>query len=146
MIGDIGIVGTFKGTEKSIIHLAPEVLTDRVNCTRAADIYSFGIMMWEMWNGIEAFTEMMPLDKDTFREKVDAGCRPKQDDLMIKCPEPYTIMTSCWAFNPQERLSAKECSGKLWQTLSSMLKKDKTLVRSNFIFFIARSKQLNFLL
>ena len=127
VIGDIGIVGTFTDSEKSIIYFAPEVMDDRQNCTKAADIYSFGIVMWEMWNGIQAFTELMPIEKVTFQEKVVIGYRPKENDLMISsCPEPYAVMTSCWVFNPHERLSARKCSERLGQKLSSMLEQKKS--------------------
>ena len=112
MIGDIGIVGIFKETEKSIIYLAPEVLKDTDMCTKAADIYSYGIMVWEMWYGTKAFQELMPLDKATFKEKIVSGYRPKQDDLKISYPGLDSNMKSCWRSDPSQRLSAKECFEK----------------------------------
>jgi serine/threonine protein kinase len=121
-IGDVGIVGTFKETERSIIYLAPEVLEDRMNCTKAADVYSFGIVMWEMWHGKQAFEELMPLDKATFQEKIAAGYRPEQDDSAISLPGPHQVMKSCWATKPHGRISSKECSGKLRQMWESRSK------------------------
>ena len=124
MIGDIGIVGIFKETEKSIIYLAPEVLTDPVMCTKAADIYSYGIMMWEMWYGTKAFEELMPLDKATFKEKIVSGYRPKQDDLKISFPGLDSNMKSCWRSDPSQRLSAKECFekfGEIWKSRNGRL-------------------------
>jgi hypothetical protein len=118
MIGDIGIVGIFKETEKSIIYLAPEVLKDPKKCTNAADIYSYGIMVWEMWYGTKVFEELMPLDKATFKEKIVSGYRPKQDDSKISCPGLDSNMKSCWMSDPSQRLSAKECFekfGEIWK-------------------------------
>ena len=124
MIADIGIVGTFKETERSIIYLAPEVLENRMNCTKAADVYSFGIMMWEMWYGVQAFTELMPFDKATFQENIVAGnYRPEQDDLTISFPGAQNVMASCWQPHPQKRLSAKDCAAKLWEMCKQIQEK-----------------------
>jgi serine/threonine protein kinase len=119
-IGDVGIVGTFKETERSIIYLAPEVLEDRMNCTKAADVYSFGIVMWEMWHGKQAFTELMPFDKVTFQKKIVAGYRPEQDKSKTSCPGPHTLMKSCWATDPHKRPSVNHCYKNLWGTCVQM--------------------------
>ncbi|XP_028400788.1 serine/threonine-protein kinase STY17-like [Dendronephthya gigantea] len=80
MISDIGIVGQFLETEKSITNLAPEVLEDLRNRTKAADVYSYGIVLWEMWYGAHAFREFMPIEKVQFREKLVEGYRPEMDN------------------------------------------------------------------
>ena len=112
MIGDIGIVGKFKKIEKSIIYIAPEVLQNLENCTKAADIYSYGIMLWEMWYGTHAFQELMPLVKEKFQEKITGGHRPMIDDKTISCPGIHSYMSLCWMSNADERPSAKECSNQ----------------------------------
>ena len=109
MIGDTGVVGRFLETEKSIIYLAPEVLADLTNRTKKADIYSYGIMLWEMWYGTHAFTELMPLDKATFQNRVAEGTRPRKNVMEISVPHIETIMESCWRSHASERPAAKEC-------------------------------------
>ncbi len=110
MIADIGIVGQFLETEKSIIYLAPEVLANLEMRTKEADIYSYGIMLWEMWYGIQAFTELMPLNKTTFQDNIALyGHRPINPGKTISLPEVQTIMAYCWKHPATERFRAEEC-------------------------------------
>jgi hypothetical protein len=109
MITDIGILGQFKGTEKSIIYLAPEVLANLETRRKEADIYSYGITLWEMWYGIQAFTELMPLNKTTFQEKIAAGYRPFIPDMTIFLPRIHAIMKGCWQSLAFDRPRAKKC-------------------------------------
>lgn len=66
MTSEIGIVGQYLETEKGILCLAPEILEDLHNRTKEGNIYSFGIMLREMWYGDLAFKELKPLNKVTF--------------------------------------------------------------------------------
>ena len=118
MITDIGILGQFKETDKSIIYLAPEVLADLETRRKEADIYSYGIMLWEMWYGIQAFTEIMPIDKSRFLEKISAGYRPIKSVKTIVLPEIHTIMRDCWQSLAFERPRAKECYDAFQDILS----------------------------
>ena len=108
-ISDIGIAGQFLETEKSITYLAPEVLEGLTNRTKEADIYSYGIVLWEMWYGTQAFTELTPIKKASFQEKVAGGHRPEIDLTKIIIPAVYTVMEKCWTTEVKERHSAKEC-------------------------------------
>ena len=109
MISDIGIVGKISETAKSIIYLAPEVFEDLRIRTKEADVYSYGIALWEMWYGTQAFTELMPINKVTFREKITEGCRPEIDNMTINIPAIHNVMKRCWVPEVEERHSAKEC-------------------------------------
>ena len=113
-------MGRFKKTEKSIIYLAPEVLEDLKKYTKAADIYSYGIMLWEMWYGTQAFEELMPLNKAEFQEKITDGHRPVMDGETIIFPGIHSLMSFCWKTNANERLSAKECSDKFKQICNKL--------------------------
>ena len=112
MISDVGIVGQFLETENSIIYLAPEVLENLTNRTKEADMYSYGLVLWEMWYGTQAFTEIMPIDKNTFREKIANHYRPKISKMTINIPVVQAIMTLCWATKAKDRYSAAECYEK----------------------------------
>ena len=121
MITDIGILGQFKGTEKSIIYLAPEVLANLETRRKEADIYSYGITLWEMWHhGIQAFTELMPLNKTTFQENIAAGYRPVKSDTTIVLPGIQNIMEGCWQSLAFERRRAKECYDAFQNILESL--------------------------
>jgi serine/threonine protein kinase len=122
MIGDIGIVGKFTERWKSIIYLAPEVLQNLEKCTKAADIYSYGIMLWEMWYGTQAFQELMPLIKAKFQEEITGGYRPKIDDKTISFPGVHSYMSLCWMSNANERPSAKDCADKFKEILNDRIR------------------------
>ncbi|XP_046839718.1 dual serine/threonine and tyrosine protein kinase-like isoform X2 [Xenia sp. Carnegie-2017] len=62
-ISDIGISGQFYVTERSMIYLAPEVLKSFDNMKKEADIYSFSILLWEMWHGDKAFESLDQLEQ-----------------------------------------------------------------------------------
>jgi dimethylaniline monooxygenase (N-oxide forming) len=117
MIGDTGIVGRFLEMEKSMIYLAPEVLKSLTKRTTKADIYSYGIMLWEMWYGTQAFTELMPIDQKTFREKIAGGYRPIEEDMDISIPRIQDVRKSCWKALASERPPAKECYGEFQDIL-----------------------------
>ena len=119
MIADIGIVGQFLVTEKSMIYLAPEVLANLDMRTKEADIYSYGIMLWEMWYGTQAFTELKPLNKTTFDDKIADGYHPIILDTMIILPGVQTIMERCWTHLATKRPRAEECYDKFQNILES---------------------------
>ncbi|XP_028401024.1 serine/threonine-protein kinase STY8-like [Dendronephthya gigantea] len=113
LISDVGIVGQFLETEKSITYLAPEVLEDLTNRTKEADMYSYGIVLWEMWYGAQAFTELMPIKRDRFQVQIAGGHRPKRDHTTINIPLIHALMKKCWDTEVKERHSSKECYEKL---------------------------------
>ena len=102
-------MGRYTETEKSINYLAPEVLVDLFRRKKESDVYSYGIMLWEMWHGEKAFAELMPLEITTFREKIHGGYRPPKRNTAINVPQIEQIMERCWQFQPSERPSAEIC-------------------------------------
>ncbi len=71
--------------------------------TKAADIYSFGIIMWEMTCGIPAFNNM-PHDFN-LSLNICQGLRPNIIEGTV--PE-YAELKKCWDPNPNKRLTAEE--------------------------------------
>ncbi|XP_028400787.1 uncharacterized protein LOC114523923 [Dendronephthya gigantea] len=123
MISDVGIVGRFLETEKSMPYLAPEVLENLTNRAKEADMYSYGIVLWEMWYGTQAFTELMPTDKVKFREKIANGYRPKIDRTTNNIPEIHAVIVRCWATEAEERHSANECYEMCYEIFQEMIEK-----------------------
>jgi len=107
------ITGTFAGTPA---YIAPEVFRSKVYDNKA-DIYSFGIMMWEMWYGQQAFAEIMgPIQR--FAEMVDKGHRPKDVEGSNKPPHGWKqLMERCWDASPEQRPSAEICNQEIRRLL-----------------------------
>ncbi len=99
------ITGTLAGTP---VYIAPEVFHSKVYDSKA-DIYSFGIILWEMWYGQQAFAEFrVPIP--TLFKWVDEGYRPK-DVKGKKEPSRHwkILMEECWNKDPEKRPSAWKC-------------------------------------
>ncbi|GES99228.1 kinase-like domain-containing protein [Rhizophagus clarus] len=84
-------------------YIAPEVLRGRPY-TKAADIYSLGIIMWEMTSGVPAFHDI----PHNFHLSLDIckGVRPKIIEGTL--PEYAELMKRCWDDDPKKRPTAKE--------------------------------------
>ena len=95
--------------------MAPEVLRSEMNDSKA-DIYSFGIMLWEIWFGRRAFADIEydssdPLD---FFNLVGEGSRPKDVEDLKKPPRLWKeLMDKCWDGDPKKRPTAKECKQRV---------------------------------
>ena len=79
--------------------MAPEVLRNQ-EYDESADVYSFGIVLWELYTqkdpftGIESFSGMM-------NSVVEAGHRP---EIPKDCPKKLRkLIEACWKENPKER-------------------------------------------
>ena len=103
------ITGTLAGTP---VYIAPEVFHSKLYDSKA-DIYSFGIMLWEMWYGRQAFEEFKGTMAQFF-SKVDEGYRPKEVKGE-KMPPPIweQLMNRCWLRNPDKRPSAEICNQEI---------------------------------
>ena len=120
VISDLGISKSAmeSANDKKIIgiisYIAPEILR-RKECTKALDIYSFSMIMWEFMTG------RMPYDVfDNITElmiKICDGCRPELEDYIA--PEGYIkLMQECWDPDPIKRPNAHD----IMQKLDDMLK------------------------
>ncbi|RHZ83768.1 hypothetical protein Glove_87g251 [Diversispora epigaea] len=90
-------------------YIAPEVLSGDEEYTKAADVYSFGIIAYEMITGFPPYPNI-PHDKD-LAMKICNGLRPK---IPFHTPKLITrTIMRCWDARVAHRLTFKE----LWNEL-----------------------------
>src|SRR5437016_1781030 len=86
-----------------IPYLAPEVLSKKPY-TKESDIYSFGMIMWELTTGKKPFHDR-PHDQYLMLDILKRERPQITDDT----PEFYAeLMKRCWDHNPENRPTAKE--------------------------------------
>ena len=87
------------------IYMAPEVI--QLNkYKKSADIYAFGLSMYEIWGWTEAFPK--PKFKFAWRiaEFISSGQRPEK----LKCftQKQFDLIEKCWCHNAKERLTIED--------------------------------------
>jgi serine/threonine protein kinase len=105
---DIEILQTSTEVNGVMPYVAPEVLCARPY-TKAADIYSFGMIMWEFTSFQLPFSER-PHDIDLAFNICD-GLRPKPIEGTPPCY--VALMQQCWNSDPKERPTAEYIVNKL---------------------------------
>mmetsp|Transcript_56979 Transcript_56979/g.172381 ORF Transcript_56979/g.172381 Transcript_56979/m.172381 type:complete len:509 (+) Transcript_56979:80-1606(+) len=113
-----GGVGTWR-------YMAPEVVrylpyTDRV------DIFSFALIMWFMYTGLDPFVKQFGEDAALVLEEYVAGREPRPDALEsgAKCgpalpKDLHELLQDCWHEIPERRPSAEECTERLASLLAT---------------------------
>ncbi|XP_039063143.1 uncharacterized protein LOC120207797 isoform X1 [Hibiscus syriacus] len=115
-IGDLGLSKVRQhtlvsgGVRGTLPWMAPELLSGKSNMvSEKIDIYSFGIVMWELLTGEEPYADMHcasiigGIVNNTLRPKIPSWCDPEWKALMEKC----------WASDAAERPPFSEISQKL---------------------------------
>ncbi|ESQ42642.1 hypothetical protein EUTSA_v10012514mg [Eutrema salsugineum] len=122
-IGDLGLSKVKQktlvsgGVRGTLPWMAPELLSGKSNMvSEKIDVYSFGIVMWELLTGEEPYADMHcasiigGIVNNTLRPKIPQWCDPEWKGLM----------ESCWASEPTERPSFAEISQKLRNMAAAM--------------------------
>jgi len=111
-VGDFGtavaLAGCTIGGEFNYRWTAPEILSG-TTYSEKIDLYSFGIVLWELLQAGFPFAEYKDLDqscKADQAKEIIAGLRPT---IPKDCPPLYhEIILKCWANDPTTRPSFKE--------------------------------------
>ncbi|KAJ4827780.1 hypothetical protein Tsubulata_021254 [Turnera subulata] len=122
-IGDLGLSKVKQqtlvsgGVRGTLPWMAPELLSGKNHMvTEKIDVYSFGIVMWELLTGEEPYADMHcasiigGIVNNSLRPKIPTWCDP----------EWKSLMESCWASDPAERPSFSEISRKLRSMAAGM--------------------------
>src|SRR5215213_1453876 len=106
-----------------IPYIAPEVLSKKPY-TKEADIYSFGMIMWEFTTGKKPFYNL--LHNVSLILDILKGERPK---VTKDTPEFYAeLMEKCWDSNPENRPTANELYDYFREYSSKLFKKSKKII------------------
>lgn len=103
-VADFGIsclesqCGSAKGFTGTYRWMAPEMIKEKCH-TKKVDVYSFGIIMWEL------FTAMTPFDDLTPEQAAFAVCQKNaRPPIPTTCPNAFRIFIKrCWSSNPDKR-------------------------------------------
>ncbi|GIM07977.1 hypothetical protein Vretimale_11971, partial [Volvox reticuliferus] len=89
----------------TVTHMAPEAMVANACIDASVDIYSLGIIFWELVNG-RGRRPYLHLDLDAIPTAVAAGTRPV---FSSGVPEAYRKMAeACWAHEPHRRPHAAD--------------------------------------
>ncbi|RHZ78485.1 hypothetical protein Glove_164g59 [Diversispora epigaea] len=104
-------------------YIAPEVLSGDEDYTKAADVYSFGIIAYEMITGFPPYSDI-PHDKD-LAMKICNGLRPK---IPFHTPKLITRMIMrCWDARVTHRPTFTELKDELWKYYKDYRDKDSEI-------------------
>ncbi|XP_051862795.1 putative mitogen-activated protein kinase kinase kinase 7-like [Drosophila albomicans] len=97
------LVGTFS-------YMAPEVCISKGKYTEKCDIFSFGIILWEVMSRKKPFYELKDMNILGIQNKVVSGARPKINDVIFCDKLDYIgpIIENCWDNVPENRPTIKE--------------------------------------
>ncbi|CAN1334757.1 Serine/threonine/tyrosine-protein kinase HT1 [Linum perenne] len=89
------IITGFTGTYR---WMAPEMIKEKHH-TKKVDVYSFGIVMWELFTALTPFDNMTP-EQAAFAVS-QKNARPP---LPVTCPTAFShLINRCWSSNPGKR-------------------------------------------
>ena len=101
----IGIPFYFHSLDDDFRYTAPEALkgSSIIPYSPSIDIYSFGILLWQLLSCKIPFYEME--NENNIVEQIISGHRPSIDDLPSDIPEEIIEMIEyCWHSNPKQRM------------------------------------------
>jgi len=143
---DHSVINTRKGTYGVLPYIAPEVLQGK-EYTKSSDIYSLGIIMWELSNSATLKRKQryrspfhdQPYDINLATEIVINGKRPNIDEEHA-IPECWLdLMKKCWAPKPEDRPNIEDIM-KITDLWNAERRKSLNLgSRSSLVFSLSQT-------
>jgi len=85
------------------LFLAPE-MCKRVRYPKLLDVYSFGILMWDLWSSESIFDNLKGLEPFDLVWQTSKGFRPRLDKLRKSTPKRIRkLIVKCWDQDPLKR-------------------------------------------
>eukprot|EP01087_Luapelamoeba_hula_P021520 TRINITY_DN7544_c0_g1_i1.p1 TRINITY_DN7544_c0_g1~~TRINITY_DN7544_c0_g1_i1.p1 ORF type:complete len:591 (-),score=120.13 TRINITY_DN7544_c0_g1_i1:88-1860(-) len=109
-VGDFGLskinrTGTSRGLLGSPVYMSPEMLLN-LDYDEKTDVYSFGMVMYELFTGDEPFSKQFKAIQDLIEAVVKKNERPK---LPPNCPKRLAnLIKACWNTVPSKRPGFEE--------------------------------------
>lgn len=110
---DVGCIHLPNADVSVAYHQAPELLTRSAPPSTKTDVYSFGIVLWELLTGAVPFAEFEELAPypDELQEAVIQGLRPT---IPERAPFDFAhLVDDCWHREPAKRPAADEVVRRL---------------------------------
>ncbi|WAR24583.1 STY8-like protein [Mya arenaria] len=103
---EVDITGTFVGT---MSHMSPEMLSNK-RYTYKTDIYSLGILLWELWYGRYVYSEdeYRTIHWTVLIDAIKAGTRPRCDKKYAMVDSLREMVEKCWDNDPTIRPEARD--------------------------------------
>src|SRR5581483_6555841 len=107
-----------------IQYLAPEILSKKdqaiINSDTSSDIYSFGMVMWEVSTTYQPFSAKR--HNEALSSEIINALRP---DVMKETPPKYSnLMERCWSDDVSKRPSIKEIQEEIRKIVNDFDKKN----------------------
>lgn len=103
----------------TVSHMAPELVAAESFYTEAVDVYAFAMLMWEVWTGLDPYSDV---DHFAIYALVGNGDRPPIPKDMPA--ELQTVMKSAWDQLPHQRPNARTIVELLSHYLIDLLRAD----------------------
>uniref|UniRef100_A0A6I8NA25 Vascular endothelial growth factor receptor 2 n=1 Tax=Ornithorhynchus anatinus TaxID=9258 RepID=A0A6I8NA25_ORNAN len=100
--------------------MAPETIFDRV-CTIQSDVWSFGVLLWEIFSLGASPYPGVKIDED-FCRRLKEGTRMRPPEYAT--PEMYQTMLDCWHGEPKQRPTFSELVEHLGNLLEANVRQD----------------------
>ena len=120
--GKLDVSGMMTRATGTLLWMAPEVFRGDENYGPGVDVYSFGILLWELATRKTPWSELSSDPTELFRDlnhALQTGARPAIPEMVLtERGEFVAVMRRCWAGDPVDRPSFTEVARDLAACMS----------------------------